>query len=242
MYIKHLIRACCAILCLAALRSRNRRLASPSARGSHSLTRSGTSYGGWCYNSALIQPGAVVYSFGLGEDTSWDEALLLRGVDVYGFDPTPKSSVYVASRAELKGKKGKFHYTAEGLSTRKYMAVFTKPANPDHVSMREGNHSGLGSMIEVPVNTLYNFMEMNGHTHLDILKLDIEGTEYEVLQDLIAKNFLPFKQLLVEFHQRFNAQNTRIHQATVNGLLTKGFVITRNERDQEICFEKRESK
>ena len=241
-HIKRVIKVCCALVCLAVLKSSSLLLASHSALEPPSLTRSGTLYGGWWYNAALIQPGAVVYSFGLGEDTSWDEALLMRGVDVYGFDPTPKSSVYVANRAELKGKWGTFHYTAEGLSTRKYMAIFTKPANPDHVSMREGNLSGLGSTIEVPVNTLYNFMEKNGHKHLDILKLDIEGTEYEVLKDLTARNFLPFKQLLVEFHQRFDSHSTRIHEATINDLLGKGFVVTRNESNQEISFERRHTK
>ena len=165
---------------------------------------SGSKYGGWWYNAALLRSDSIVYSFGLGEDTSWDEAILKLGVDVHGFDPTPKASEYVSKRMELKMQRGTFHYTQQGLSTSKGSVLFTKPANPDFVSMREGNHAGLGDTISVSVNTLQNFMKENGHKYLDILKLDIEGSEYAVLSSLLLAKYLPFTQLLVEFHQRFD--------------------------------------
>jgi hypothetical protein len=38
-----------------------------------------------------------------------------------------------------------------------------------------------------------------GHQHLDVVKLDIEGGEYEVIADLLAAG-PPVVQLLVEFH------------------------------------------
>ncbi|GIS18490.1 MAG: hypothetical protein CM15mP120_04060 [Pseudomonadota bacterium] len=38
-----------------------------------------------------------------------------------------------------------------------------------------------------------------GHDHLDVLKMDIEGAEYAVLDDMLQSNILP-DQLLVEFH------------------------------------------
>jgi len=44
-------------------------------------------------------------------------------------------------------------------------------------------------------------MELNGHTHIHILKLDGEGKEYEVIEELIRQfrnHNLPFSQLLVE--------------------------------------------
>ena len=43
--------------------------------------------------------------------------------------------------------------------------------------MREGEISGLGGKMKVQVNILENWMKLNGHTHIDVLKLDIEGSD-----------------------------------------------------------------
>jgi len=41
-----------------------------------------------------------------------------------------------------------------------------------------------------------------GHVSIDLLKMDIEGAEYDVLADMISQR-IPVKQLLVEFHHRW---------------------------------------
>jgi Methyltransferase FkbM domain len=40
-----------------------------------------------------------------------------------------------------------------------------------------------------------------GHAHIDLLKMDIEGAEYAVIDDLVDSNIRP-AQILVEFHHR----------------------------------------
>ena len=50
--------------------------------------------------------------------------------------------------------------------------------------------------------------ELN-HTYIDLLKMDIEGSEYSVINDILASNVRP-KQMLVEFHHRF--QNIGINE------------------------------
>ena len=48
---------------------------------------------------------------------------------------------------------------------------------------------------------LQNWMSHNGHTVIEVLKLDIEGAEYEVLKAWAkAGTFPPTRQLLIEFH------------------------------------------
>lgn len=51
--------------------------------------------------------------------------------------------------------------------------------------------------------TLLTIMKENGHTWIDVLKMDIEGNEFQVLSDLMNAyegKILPFSQLQVEFH------------------------------------------
>ena len=43
---------------------------------------------------------------------------------------------------------------------------------------------------------------MNGHDSIDLLKIDIEGFEYEVLEDCLEDR-IPIKQICVEFHDFF---------------------------------------
>ena len=56
--------------------------------------------------------------------------------------------------------------------------------------------------IEVPVRRLSTIMRELGHGAIDLLKMDIEGAEYEVIADLLACG-ADVRQLLVEFHHRW---------------------------------------
>mmetsp|Transcript_4056 Transcript_4056/g.8365 ORF Transcript_4056/g.8365 Transcript_4056/m.8365 type:complete len:308 (+) Transcript_4056:248-1171(+) len=177
------------------------------------VTYLGTDYGGWAFDEKLVGSSPVVYSFGLGEDISWDAAMIEKyNVRLFGFDPTPKSEAFIITQMkENPIVRKNFVFVKEGLATEKGTLVFTKPANPNHVSMRMGVHKGegLGETIKVLVSPLRDFMERFGHDHIDILKMDIEGAEYDVLEDLVAQDYLPFTQLLVEWHWRFQVPGER---------------------------------
>jgi hypothetical protein len=56
--------------------------------------------------------------------------------------------------------------------------------------------------IEVPAFCLSSIATRLGHARIDLLKMDIEGAEYEVLEELLASPIKP-NQLLIEFHHRF---------------------------------------
>mmetsp|Transcript_44479 Transcript_44479/g.135583 ORF Transcript_44479/g.135583 Transcript_44479/m.135583 type:complete len:302 (-) Transcript_44479:283-1188(-) len=195
----------------------------------------GSSYGGWAYIPDNITSKSVIYSVGIGEDTSWDEAMIAKhGLAVWGFDPTPKARDYVAKKKSLTGSH--FHFTEEGLGVNKGTVVFTKPKNPAHVSMRQGSISGLGDSINASINTLENWMKDNNHSHIDILKIDIEGSEYDVLDDWIGRDSFPMTQLLVEFHHRFFQDGASRQDRVVKGLQKNGFRITFDKNGQEISF------
>ncbi|KAJ3478652.1 hypothetical protein NLI96_g9610 [Meripilus lineatus] len=65
---------------------------------------------------------------------------------------------------------------------------------------------------EPKVYTLETLMRMNGHTHIDILKIDIEGWEFDTLRAMLSPYLesetpVPFGQLQIEVH----AWNKRFH-------------------------------
>jgi len=53
------------------------------------------------------------------------------------------------------------------------------------------------------MHTLESLMKQNGHTFIDVLKIDIENSEFPTMDDLISfydGRPLPFGQLLIEIH------------------------------------------
>ena len=53
--------------------------------------------------------------------------------------------------------------------------------------------------IILEFKTLLEVMQINQHDHLDLLKIDIEGAEYEVLDQIINQS-ISINQIVVEFH------------------------------------------
>jgi hypothetical protein len=52
----------------------------------------GNTYGGFYIYPDLLDENSIIYSFGIGEDISFDKALIEKhNCNIYGFDPTPKS-------------------------------------------------------------------------------------------------------------------------------------------------------
>jgi hypothetical protein len=57
-------------------------------------------------------------------------------------------------------------------------------------------------------------MKTNGHTFIDLLKIDIEGFEYDVLECCFDAS-IPIKQVCVEFHDFF----PEIPKAKTSGMI-----------------------
>lgn len=167
--------------------------------------RHGSSYGGWVVNPSQISPDSVVYSFGLGEDVTFDvEMVETYGVEVHGFEPDPLALEWLGRQDLPAG----VHAHPYGLAASDGEATL-HPVRPSTARQLSGGRT-LSTEIGPPaeehekhvaqVRRLGSIMRELGHDHVDVLKIDIEGLEYEVLDDMLAGGIHP-KQLLVEFHQ-----------------------------------------
>jgi len=166
------------------------------------MERVGSDYGGYFLDSSLIGPNSVVYSVGVGEDISFDLALMARfGLTVHAFDPTPKVKKWLAS--QTVPQQLRFHDV--GIADFDGEAVFYLPPRPDYIShsiTRARQYSR--DSIRVPMIRVATAMRQLGHTRVDVLKMDIEGAEYAVIEDL-AREKVPVAQILVEFHHRLSS-------------------------------------
>lgn len=186
------------------------------------IERLGSAYGGWIIPSGLLDANAVCYLVGAGEDVSFDLAL----ADAYGctaevFDPTPRAIEHVnLLKQNLLAGQRTICSTADGGYYPEYQPAlaekirlhpigvwhknatlrFFAPKNESHVSHSLVNLQHSDNAIEVPVRDLHSIMSELGHSRISLLKLDIEGAEYQVLESIL-NNKIEVDALCIEYDE-----------------------------------------
>lgn len=118
-------------------------------------------------------------------ESSW-EAAVLENTDhceIWGYDHAMKSFGRQVSHSSF---------------SRKYRTHFSS-------NVQLGPEDKHGRSDDPKLYTLENVMRSNGHTYVDILKVDIEGYEFDTLKAMIQPYVdsgepLPFGQLQIELH------------------------------------------
>jgi FkbM family methyltransferase len=160
------------------------------------LVRLGSDYGGWTIPNDLLGPQSVCYSGGVGRDVSFDVELIGRfGCKVYGFDPTPDSAEFVAE-SDLPSQYEFLPYAFCRTDGQQRFHLF----NPRDGSYSMNLQRRGGDYFVGRCRSVSSVMKELGHARLDLLKLDIEGAEYEVL-DSILDDGVEVGVLCVEFHR-----------------------------------------
>lgn len=198
------------------------------APGGPALERLGSDYGGW-FVPREISSNWVVYSLGIGQDASFDRAVIERhGVTVHGFDPTPTAVAYVTEwRTTPPILTERFNFTPVGVWDSDCTLRFYEPKTRGWVGSYSAlNLQGTDRYIEVPCRTLLTLMGERGHRHIDLLKMDIEGAEYRVLNAMIEHD-TPVHWLCVEFDQPVPLATTRAMIKRLNG---RGFLLRHVDR------------
>lgn len=150
----------------------------------------GNEIGGRWMKEGYLQADMTLFSFGVGEDISFEIECLKQGVKVFCFDPTPRSIDYMNQFSHTNLK-----FYPIGISDKTKTEKFYVPKDPNHVSHSIVNLQETNDYFEADVMSLNDIIKMIG-IEPDILKMDIEGAEYKVL-DRIKK--YP-KCLMIEFH------------------------------------------
>lgn len=178
----------------------------------------GSDYGGWPAVNKILELNPVVYSVGVGDDISYDLALIEKfSIDIHAFDPTPRSCEWVNNQ-ELPDK---FHFYNYGLSDFDGEQEFIAPDIDTHMSFSTVK-SGVGVSLDVKkLSTIMNELQ---HNTVDVLKMDIEGGEYNVINNMILESITP-KILLIEFHHRFPEIGLTKTKNCIQSLKSRGYCI-----------------
>lgn len=140
-----------------------------------------------------IQDGDAVIGAGVGEDISFEESLLaLKAIKVVLVDPTPKSHEFVQSRASdslilLKNAIERPGVGPVRMYKNSTCGHVSESTYPEHSSVSSEFH-------EAEVITIGQLVHDYSPS---LIKLDIEGTEYDVLESCLG-----VRQVCVEFHHR----------------------------------------
>jgi FkbM family methyltransferase len=159
----------------------------------------GSRHAGWGILAGSVREDSIVYSFGIGEDASFDLSLISGyRCKICAFDPTPKSLVW----AEKNIREPRFKLYPWAISGYDGILRLFLPRIAQHVSasLRQTSLTRADS-FEAECYRLGTIMSRFGHARIDILKMDIEGAEYEVIDETIASGTIRcVDQLLIEFH------------------------------------------
>lgn len=201
---------------------------------------------GYPVPAGLLGADSVCYCVGAGDDITFDTELArIFGCRVLVIDPTPEGREHfelvrgaVGSGTPLSvDKGGVFEYRIDvarfgllrfleiGVLDFKGKVRFYEPDRENYLSHSAVMFRESGRFIELPVDRLSAIMTGQGDAHVDLLKLEIEGSEYRVI-DSVVEDRLDVRAILVEYdevyHARGRAHLFRIREST-RRLLKAGY-------------------
>jgi FkbM family methyltransferase len=194
----------------------------------------GSDYGGWTVAPEGLDSSSTVYSFGVGNDVSFDLALIQRfGCKVHGFDPSPPVAEWIGKQ-DLPANYAFHDY---GLGASDGELSFFAPSPRSGMFSTSNRHKHVSNTeVRLSVRTLSTITGTLGSSCIDILKMDIEGAEYDLLSSIVQCP-VPIKQLLIEFHHRIGIGSLKDTVSGVQQLRSAGFQLFHvSETSSEFSF------
>lgn len=152
----------------------------------------------WHFLADRLNSESNVLSFGMGIDISFEERLAEQfECVVHCFDPTP-AAIEHAVPIVRSNPRIKMHPV--GIFSRDQVVKFYKPVEQGLGSLSATNLTYSSVYLEAPVKRLYTIMRGLKIEKIDYLKIDIEGAEHGVIDDMLFSGIMP-DQIGVEFDQ-----------------------------------------
>lgn len=207
----------------------------------------GNDYGFMIIPKNSIHQDSAILSFGVGEDIEAEIDLIKQyNCTIQLYDPTDISIQYIAKvKQELLAKNEQFIadkiiFNAAALWKEVGTVKFFKPKEANFVSHSINNIDATGNYVEVPAETIQSIMQKLNLTKVDYIKMDIEGAEYEVLENMLADK-INFKAIYLEYHYNRNHsvfQDIRNIRQSLDSLAKLGYKVIYCSRFRYYCLVK----
>jgi FkbM family methyltransferase len=210
---------------------------SPAVFKCESIKWFGNEYGGFYICRDIIKNDEIiVYSAGVGEDISFDLDIIneYNHCKIFAFDPTPKSIEWI----KKQNLPVNYYFSHYGISNKTGEEEMFLPKNKDHVSgsIYESDHLAKEDKIIVQMKCIEDIIKENNHSYIDIIKMDIEGSEFSVLQSLNWDE-INCGQIVIEFHERFfKNEKTLINKAIKKLRENNYYCFAVSSTNQEYSF------
>jgi FkbM family methyltransferase len=149
----------------------------------------------WHVQTDVLPRGGFVLSAGVGHDISFEKELVAtRSCRVLLLDPSPTG---IATMARSENQVAGIEYLPVGLAEQDGVKRFSLPVHAD-----EGSFTAVRTgapEVAFECRSLPSLMAERNLPTIDLLKLDIEGFEYDVIESALAAK-LPIRQICLEYH------------------------------------------
>ncbi len=209
----------------------------------------------WIVPKYILKRSSICYLVGAGENITFDlDIARLFSDHVYTIDPTPRAKEHYMSLCAKQGLEEarcaearedfirKIKYVDRGLWHSSQEVKFFAPSNPGHISHSVVNLQQTKDFFVAKVVRLSELMKELGHAKLDLLKIDIEGAEYEVIRSILEDK-LDIKILCVEFDEVYHPIDSEYEKRitdSARSLIEYGFDMVAISSWGNYTFVKRE--
>lgn len=170
-------------------------------------------------------PESVVADVGCGYEAEFSRHMIAEhGLRAFGVDPTRKHAPFLRQLEESTG--GRFRHLPVAVSRENGRLAFHESIQnesgsilAEHANVRNDSTT----TYEVESISLRELSRRLGVQAVDFLKLDLEGAEYRLFDDVGKGDLRPFKQLFVEFHHHCTNHSVDETRALVDRIRKLGF-------------------
>jgi len=155
----------------------------------------------------------IVYDYGIREQPEFGRVMSLPPFNchVYAFDPSPVATAWMKSSPEaaILRRNKRYHLMGYGagrvngdIDLYEYDWGQVSMINYPAFVQGAGQYSYPSQKkFQLPVRTLSHAMQQLGHDHVDVVKLDVEGSEFGFLENAIdSGDCAKIDQLTLEWH------------------------------------------
>jgi len=181
----------------------------------------------YLYLNKLTRDSRII-DVGCGRDAEMSRYFIDKfGLNAVVVDPTRKHQHSLAAIKSIYGDK--FNILNYALSSTDGQITFNESITnesgsimAEHINVRDGGTIS----YEVQTISLKSLAEELGNSKIDFIKIDIEGAEFDLIENLTASDLSAYDQIFIEFHHRTVRKYTRRHKLeAVNKLKEFGYKV-----------------